>query len=93
MDYELSEIFENKFKRENIRIKKAILKTLNTFTENPYNTVLDNHPLKRQLKGLRNIHIIFLRSNDYCAIYKEIIEKDGSIYAYFLIFGKHKELF
>ena len=93
IEYELSEEFDKKFKHQDIRLKKALLKTLNIFSRNPWNSQLDNHLLKRELTGLRSIHIIGYRSNDYCAIYKEILEKDGNIYAYFLIFGTHKELF
>ena len=93
MEYELSEEFKKKFKHQDVRLKKALLKTLDIFLNNPQNAELDNHPLKRELKGLKSIHIISFRSNDYCAVYKEMIEKDGDVYAYFLIFGTHKELF
>src|SRR6266566_1893598 len=93
MEYELSEEFDAKFKKQNIRLRKVILKTLDVFSDDPDNPQLDNHPLTRELEGLRSIHIIEFRSNDYCAIYKEMVEKDGSVYAYFLNFGTHKELF
>jgi len=93
MEYEFSEEFKNKYKRQNIRLKKAILKTLDIFSGNPSSPEFDNHPLKRELQGLTSIHIISYRTNDYCAIYKEMKEKDGSKYAYFLFLGTHKELF
>lgn len=93
MEYELSEEFDKKFKKQDIRLKKAILKTLDVFSEHPQNTELDNHPLKRELEGLRSIHIIGYRSNDYSAIYKEMVDEDGTVYAYFLLFRTHRELF
>jgi mRNA-degrading endonuclease YafQ of YafQ-DinJ toxin-antitoxin module len=93
MDYELSSEFRSKYKKQNVRLQKAIDKTLELFTENPQNSELDNHPLKRDLIGFRSVHIIKYRTNDYCAVYKEFREKDGSLYAYFTTFGTHKELF
>ena len=96
MNYQFSPEFEKKFKKlrkKNVRICNAIDKTIVLFSHDPYNSELKNHPLKRSLEGIRSIHIIRLPTNDYCAIYEEKIEKDGSIYAYFHIFGTHRELF
>jgi len=67
MNYELSKEFDEKYyKLENVRLKKAIDKTLEVFSKNPNSSQLNNHPLERELKGLRSIHIIGYRTNDYC---------------------------
>ncbi len=94
MDYEFSEEFDEKYyKLNNVRLTDAINKTLILFSKNPHNPQLNNHILKGDLKGKRSFHIIAYRTNDYCIVYEEMTEKDSSIYAYFINFGTHKELF
>ena len=96
MNYQFSIDFEKKYKRlrkKNIRLCNAIDETIALFYSDPYNSELDNHSLGRSLEGIRSIHIIKMRSNDYCSIYEEKVEKAGSVYAYFYNFGTHRELF
>jgi addiction module RelE/StbE family toxin len=88
MQYQLSEQFRKKYKKQDVRIKKAIVEALQKFSKNPFDLSLRNHVLKRDLKGFRSIDITV----DYRAIYEEISEED-SIFAYFENFGTHKELF
>lgn len=89
MKFQLSTTFREKYKNQNIRIRKAVDNALVTFYKNPSDSSLNNHPLKRNLSGFRSINI----TADYRAIYEELKEKDGSVFAYFANFGTHKELF
>ncbi len=89
MRYQLSEQFRRKYKKQNIRIRKAIDNALRKFIENPFDPVLDNHELQKELRGMRSIDI----TADYRAIYEFIQENDDSFFAYFENFGTHKELF
>src|SRR6266404_4479892 len=94
MDYEFSEEFDEKYyKLNNVRLTDAINKTLILFSKNPHNPQLNNHILKGDLKGKRSFHIIAYRTNDYCILYKEITEKDSSIYAYLLTLAPTKSFF
>ena len=97
MDYRYSPDFKAKYKRrkrkKDVRLCSAIDETIELFSSNSNDKRLKSHPLERELTGLRSIHIIGLRTNDYCMVYEEKIESDGSKYAYFLQFGTHTELF
>lgn len=88
MRYQLSEQFRKKYKKQNIRIRKAIDSALRKFVENPFDATLDNHELHKELRGMRSIDI----TADFRAIYELIQERDG-FFAYFENFGTHKELF
>ncbi|MEK7570721.1 MAG: type II toxin-antitoxin system mRNA interferase toxin, RelE/StbE family [Patescibacteria group bacterium] len=88
MNYQLSQQFRRKYKKYDVRVKKAIGEALNKFSKNPFDPSLDNHALKKELKGLRSIDV----TTDYRAIY-EPIDENGDFFAYFDDIGTHKELF
>ncbi len=58
------------------------------FQENPDESSLNNHQLRYPYQGLRSIDI----SNDYRAIYEEIIVGENTV-AYFVILGTHEQLY
>jgi mRNA-degrading endonuclease YafQ of YafQ-DinJ toxin-antitoxin module len=91
MRYQLSEKFRNKYKKQNVRIRKAIDTTLILFYKNHLDLSLNNHELQRELEGWHSINISDPK-NDYRAIYEEIYEEEY-LFAYFETFGTHKELF
>jgi len=49
--------FEKKFKKLNIKIKKAFYKKLELFSINTFHPELNNHPLKGKYAGYRSINI------------------------------------
>ncbi len=77
-----------KLKRVDIRIRNSFFAKIKLFGQNPHETQLNNHALKRKYKGYRSINI----TSDWRAIYEEITEEDEKI-AYFLEIGTHKELY
>lgn len=91
MRYQLSELFRQKYKKQNVRVRKAIYLALKKFYKNHLDPSLNNHELQRELKGLRSINIEGTK-NDHRAVYEEI-QENNKIFAYFENFGTHKELF
>lgn len=89
MRYQLSGKFRRKYKKQNVRIRKAIDEALRKFSKNAFDLSLGNHGLERELQGLRSIDI----NADYRAIYEEVKEEEDSTFAYFDNFGTHEELF
>lgn len=77
-----------KLKRLDIRIRKSFKERLIIFIENPHNSQLNNHPLKRNYLGYRSIDI----TKDWRAIFSEKIE-DGETIAFFVAIGTHQELY
>lgn len=77
-----------KLKKLDVRIRNSFRERILLFFENPNNPKLNNHPLKREYQGLRSIDI----TNDYRAVYEEMILGEKSI-AYFFLLGTHKELY
>lgn len=88
MKVRYSPAFLKRLKKTNVRIRKSFKEKILIFSKNPNHSQLNNHPLKREYEGLRSIDI----TGDYRAIYEEITQ-DNSTYAYFEIFGTHKELY
>ena len=88
MRYQLSGEFRRKYKKQNVRVRKAIDEALGKFFKNESDLSLHNHGLERESQGLRSIDL----NADYRAIYEEVQEEKGS-FAYFDNFGTHKELF
>ena len=77
-----------KLKKLDARIRNRFKERILLFSKDPYNTKLNNHPLKRGYRGLRSIDI----TSDYRAVYEEtMIGKE--IIAYFSLLGTHKELY
>jgi len=77
-----------KLKKLDVRIRKRFRERILLFSKNPNDPVLNNHPLKREYQGLRSIYI----TNDYRAVYEEIIVGEDTV-AYFFLLGTHKELY
>lgn len=81
-------IFLAKLKKIDVRIQKSFKEKLEIFINDPQNTELNNHPLKRNYLGYNSIDI----TNDWRAIYAEKVE-NGEAVAYFIDIGTHKELY
>ncbi len=60
--------FEKQYKKLTPHLKLQFKEKISIFTENPYNTVLNNHPLKGRYLNYRSINI----TGDFRAIYKQI---------------------
>lgn len=80
--------FYRQFKKANVRIRNRVDKRIEKFLNNPNDSELNNHALKREYQGYRSIDI----TGDWRAIYREIKMHDDSI-AYFVALGTHKELY
>lgn len=60
--------FEKQYKKLKEGQKKRVQERLVLFLENPFNSVLGNHPLKGKYKGYRSINV----AGDLRAVYKFI---------------------
>lgn len=49
--------FKKKFKKSNIKIKKAFYRKLELFSDNVFHPELNNHALKGRYRGYRSINI------------------------------------
>ena len=82
-------LFHKKFKKEYKTLRKGerikVQARLEIFVANPYQAVLNNHPLKGKYEGYRSLSM----AHDLRAIYK-MISKDT---AYFITLGTHTELY
>lgn len=83
-----SPLFLRTLKKLDVRIRKRFKENILLFAKNPRNPQLDNHPLKREYRGLRSIDI----TADWRAIYAEKLEGKGKT-AYFVFIGTHKQLY
>lgn len=97
MSYKIkpSNEFKRKYKKlkaEHIELKNAIDETMLVFSEDSFDSSLNNKPLKREWAGYRSINILYPNDNDYRIIFKDKV--DGkTTYPYFLTFGTHKQLY
>ena len=91
MKYQLSKEFREKYKKQDIRIRNAINKTLQAFYKNSNDLSLHEHDLKDEWSGYKSIDIDY-PDNNYRAIFKEFKEGDTH-FAYFYFFGTHQELY
>ena len=83
-----SPLFLKTLKKLDVRIRKSFKERILLFAKNPNDPQLDNHPLKREYRGLRSIDI----TADFRAIYEE--KRDGEEEtAYFVLIGTHKQLY
>ena len=64
--------FEKQYQKLNRKQKKKVEERLVLFLENPFYSVLDNHPLKGKHTGYRSINI----TGDLRAIYKFVSEQE-----------------
>lgn len=89
MKVKFSQEFYQIYKKKiDVRIRKSVNERLEIFRENSFDDVLDNHELQDEWVGYRSIDI----TNDYRAIYEEIIEGEDTV-AYFVTLGTHEELY
>lgn len=75
-------------KKIDVRIRNRFNDQIKIFRNNPLDTELHNHTLKDEWEGYRSINI----TNDYRAIYHEIVEGEEPV-AYFITLRTHKELY
>lgn len=81
-------VFHQRFKKEYkklSRLRERVNARIDLFVANPFNPVLNNHPLHGKWNGHRSINI----SGDYRAIYQEADED----IAHFIALGTHNELY
>ncbi|TSC85748.1 MAG: translation repressor RelE [Microgenomates group bacterium Gr01-1014_7] len=88
MNVKLDPDLLKKLKKLDIRIRNSFREKILIFQKNPNESLLNNHELRDQYKGLRSIDI----TNDYRAIYEEMTAGEDTI-AYFSILGTHNELY
>lgn len=77
-----------KLKKLDVRVLNRFRERILLFSKKPNDPELNNHALKREYQGLRSIDI----TNDYRAVYEEIIMGEDTV-AYFSLLGTHKELY
>lgn len=77
--------FEKQYKLLNVKQKQKTWERLKLFLDNPFNSVLNNHPLKGKYLDYRSINI----GGDLRAIYK-FINNNESI---FVAIGSHNKLY
>ena len=77
-----------KLKKVDVRVRKHFKKAVSTFTKDPFNPKLNNHPLGREYQGYRSIDV----TNNWRALYTEKIEGDDTV-AFFVVLGMHDELY
>lgn len=80
--------FIKALKKADVRIHKSFRKRISIFAKNPYDSILNNHKLKREHKGYRSIDI----TNDWRALYVEKTAGEETV-AYFSAIGTHKQLY
>ncbi len=90
MNYQLSPNFYSKLKKLDVRIKNSFWDKIETFERNPYDDILDNHALSKNLKGFRSIDIT--KDDKYVVIFEELNE-GNEIVAYFVEIGHKEELY
>ena len=82
-------VFHKNFKKQFKKLRKNEQNKFNTqlaiFIENPFDLLLNNHPLQGKYEGFRSINI----GGDLRAIY-EMAEKD---IAYFIAIDTHSKLY
>jgi addiction module RelE/StbE family toxin len=80
--------FYRQLKKQDIRVKKRVRIQFEIFSENAYDSRLNNHSLQDKYEGCRSINI----TADYRAIYQEI-DEGGNKVAYFVTIGTHDQLY
>lgn len=71
----LSKKFRKQFKKLRVNEKLRVKNALQSFSEDPFNALLRNHPLHgKEFKGLRSvsaggdIHLLFEEKNNYLSV-------------------------
>ena len=81
-------VFHKNFKKQTKKfktLKTKIEQRLFLFMQDPFNPILNNHPLIGKYKGYRSINI----TADYRAVYESINDD----LAYFITLDKHSNLY
>jgi len=84
MEIKFSPRFRKQYRRADKKIKTAFQKRLKLFKQNSYHSLLNNHALTGNYKGLRSINI----TGDWRAIYSE--HGDTVV---FEVLGTHSQLY
>lgn len=77
--------FQKRIKKLSPSIRRAYQARRDLFLKDPFNPLLDNHPLQGEYAGYRSINV----TGDYRVMY-ELIEADLS---HFIKIGTHAELY
>ena len=85
MRYSTSKKFDKQFSKLSKNIKEKAIARLELFIQDPFEAVLNNHPLNGRFSGYRSINI----TADIRAVYKTA----GKDLVYFIAIGSHSELF
>lgn len=81
--------FVRQYDRVGPKLKTAFQERLELFMANPFNPVLNNHPLKGRYQGYRSINV----TGDWRAIYAEDMARDGEKTVIFEALGTHSQLY
>lgn len=81
--------FHRKFEKQVLKLKKQVYSSLESrirlFMKDPFNVLLNNHPLTGKYKGYRSINI----TGDYRAIFLPTSDKE----VVFVAIGTHNKLY
>lgn len=81
--------FHKNFKKDLKKLpqdcKEKLYERINIFSQDPFNSVLNNHQLHGKLKGKRSINI----TGDIRAVYEQVDKNSVS----FIIIGNHNNLY
>ena len=85
MRFTRSKRFEKQYRKLPIRLREKVNVRLVLFATDPFNSVLENHPLSGKYKDCRSINI----TGDLRAIYEEVAPDTVRL----LLIGTHHELY
>ncbi len=85
MRYSTSKNFDRQFSKLSKNIKEKAITRIKLFIQDPFDPILNNHPLNGKFNNYRSINI----TADIRAVYKNI-EKE---LVYFVAIGSHSELY
>jgi len=84
MEIKLHRLFFRKYKKLPRSVKIKFIERKNLFLKEPFNPLLNNHPVDRRYPNCRSINV----TGDYRAIFKQ--ENNQAI---FLLIGTHSQLY
>jgi len=79
--------FTKLYRKADPKIRNAVAKRLELFSQNPFNPNLNNHPLTGNYQGYRSINI----NGDWRAVYSESKMKNGVTIITFKFLGTHSK--
>ena len=86
MEIFFDKTFDRQFKKTNSKIKNKFYKRLEIFSNDPFNSILNNHVLNGKYREYRSINI----TGDVRALYKTI---DKHTTVFFGFIGTHSQLY